>query len=170
MHDRTRRDLEKKCRIEGRHNGNLVGLLKFSTCKFRRLRIFATLLPTFLLFTVFDPPFMVLYKSTLDVVLVPLDIFVIFLLLSTYISLVKLVTSINFKSINHSIKLGTKFPLLRLLCDFLSLSFTFLNFLTIQTPLNDDKSRDVRLKPSSLKGKATGGKFLGKLAVLLLFM
>ena len=53
---------------------------------------------------------------------------------------------------------------------FLSLSFTFLHFLTIQTPLYDDKTRDVRLKPSSLKGNATGCQFLGKLAFLLLFM
>ena len=32
-------------------------------------------------------------------------------------------------------------------CDFLSFSFIFLHFLSSQTPLDDDKSRDVRLKP-----------------------
>ena len=53
----------------------------------------------------------------------------------------------SFQCINQSIKLGTKLPLPRLFCDFLSLSFTFLHFLGSQTPLDDDKSRDVRLNP-----------------------
>ena len=54
--------------------------------------------------------FLALYKSSLDVNLFPLHIFVISLVLSTYISSVKLVTSINFQSINHSIKLAPNFP------------------------------------------------------------
>ena len=50
--------------------------------------------------------FVVLYKSTLDVILVPLDIFVISLVLSIYISSVKLVTSINL-SVHQSLnKIG----------------------------------------------------------------
>ena len=148
MHDRTRGDLEQKCRREGRHSGNLVGLRKFATCKFRRLRNFATLLPCIPVVDCFlICLFVVLYKSTLDVILVPLDIFVISLVLSIYISSVQLVTSINFQSINKSIKLGTKFHVPWLLCDFLSLSFTFFHFLISQTPLDDDKSRGVRLKP-----------------------
>ena len=53
--------------------------------------------------------FLALYKFSLDVNLVPLHIFVISLVLSTYISSVKLVTSINFQSINHSIKLAPNF-------------------------------------------------------------
>ena len=50
--------------------------------------------------------FVVLYKFALDVILVHLHIFVISLILSTYISSVKLVTSINF-SVHQSInKIG----------------------------------------------------------------
>ena len=50
--------------------------------------------------------FVVLCKSTLDVILVPLDIFVISLVLSIYISSVKLVTSINL-SVHQSLnKIG----------------------------------------------------------------
>ena len=152
MHDQTRGDFEQKCRREGRHSGNLAGLRTFATCKFRRLRNFATLLPCTPVVDCFLTRFfVVLYKSTLYVILVPLYTFVISLVLTIYISWVKLVTSINFQSINHSIKLGAKFPLLRLLCDFLSFSFTFLHFLTIQTPLDDDKSRDAWLRPLILE-------------------
>ena len=143
MHDRTRGDLEQKCRREGRHSGNLAGLRTFATCKFRRLRNFATLLPCTPIVDCFLTRFfVVLYKSTLYVILVPLY---------TFVQIYTFVTSINFQSINHSIKLGAKFPLLRLLCDFLSFSFTFLHFLTIQTPLDDDKSRDAWLRPLILE-------------------
>ena len=80
--------------------------------KFGRLRNFATLLPCIPVVDCFlTRLFVVLYKSTLDVILVPLDIFVISLVLSIYISSVKLVTSINFQSINQSIKSGAKFHL-----------------------------------------------------------
>ena len=72
-----------------------------------------------LVLIVFDLIFVALYKSTLDVNLVPLYIFVISLVLSTYISSVKLVTSINFQSINHSIKRARIFPLLPLCVIFL---------------------------------------------------
>ena len=51
---------------------------------------------------------MVLYKFALDVILVHLNIFVISLTLSTYISSVMLVTSINFHSINQIKKIGHK--------------------------------------------------------------
>ena len=49
-----------------------------------------------------DPLFVVLYQSTLDVILVPLHMFVISLVPSTYISSVLLVTSINL-SVNQSL-------------------------------------------------------------------
>ena len=121
--------------------GNLAGLQKFTTCE-----ISQHCSPALPVWRLFDPLCLALYKFALDVILVPLHIFVISLILSTYISSVKLVTSINyqpFQSINHSKKLGAKFPLLPLMCDFLSFSFTFLHFLTIQTPLDDDKSSDA---------------------------
>ena len=102
MHDDFRRDFEQKCRREGRIYGNLAVF-----------RNFTTLLPCTPVVNCFLTCFLwFFYKSTLDVILVPLYIFVISLVLSTYISSVKLVTSINFKSINHSIKLGSNFPLL----------------------------------------------------------
>ena len=129
--------------------------------KFGRLLNFATLLPCTPVIDCFLTRFfVVLYKSTLDVILVPLYIFVISLVLSTYVSSVKLVKSINFQSINHIIKLGAKFHLLRLLCDFLSISFTFFHFLTSQTPLDDEKSRDVWLKPPHpSRGRPLGASF-----------
>ena len=136
MHDRTRGDLEQKCRKKGRHSENFAGLRNFAGCE-----ISQQCSPAHLLF--FDPLFMVLYKFSLDVILVSLHIFLISLVLSTYISSVKLVTSIIFHSISQSIKLGAKSPLLRLLVIFSPFSFTFLHFLTSQTPLDDDKSRDV---------------------------
>ena len=69
--------------------------------------------------------FLPLYKSAFDLNLVPLHIFVISLVLSTYISSIKLVTSINFQSINHSIKLAPKF----LSSDCVSFTRPFLHFL-----------------------------------------
>ena len=122
----------------------LQGCEFLQPANFRRLRNFATLLPVDCFLTRL---FVVLYKFSLDVILVHFHIFVISLTLSTYISSVKLVTSINFHSINQSIKFGTKLPLPRLVCDFLSLSFIFLHFLGSQTLLDDDKSRDAWLKP-----------------------
>ena len=74
--------------------------------------------------------FMVLYKFSLDVILVYLHIFVISLLLGTYISSFFLVNQSILQSINQSIKFGTKLPLPLLVCDFLSLSFTLLHFIT----------------------------------------
>ena len=121
--------------------------------KFRTLRNFATLLPVDCFLTRL---FGVLYKFSLDVSLVYLHIFLISLLLSTYIISVLLVNQSILQTINQSIKFGTKLPLPQLVCDFLSLSFTFFHFLTSQTPLDDDKSRDARLKPLILEGKATG--------------
>ena len=118
--------------------------------KFRNIRNFATLLPVDCFLTRL---FVVLYKLSLDVILVYLHIFVIYLLLSTYISSVLLVNQSILQSINQSIKFGTELPLPRLVCDFLSLSFTFLHFLTSQTPLDDEKSRDARLKPLILEGE-----------------
>ena len=53
---------------------------------------------------------MVLYKISIDVILVPLHIFVISLILSTYISSVLLVTSINL-SVHQSLnKIGHQVP------------------------------------------------------------
>ena len=118
--------------------------------KFCTLRNFATLLPIDCFLTRL---FVVLYKFSLDVILVYYHIFVISLLLSTYISSVLLLNQSILQSINQSIKFSTKLPLPRLVCDFLSLSFTFLHFLTSQTPLDDDKSRDARLKPLILEGE-----------------
>ena len=105
---------------------NLEVLRKFATCKFRRLQNFATCkfrrlqisqpakfhntAPLHCQFDCFLTRFfLALYKSALDVNFVPLHIFVISLVLSTYISSVKLVISINFQSINHSIKLAPNF-------------------------------------------------------------
>ena len=70
-----------------------------------------------------------------------------FLILSTYISSVLLVIK---STISPSINQGklwheASFPLM--VCDFLFLSFIFLHFLGSQTPLDDDKLRDARLKP-----------------------
>ena len=64
-----------------------------------------------------------------------------------------LVNQSTFDSINQSIKLGTKLPPPGLLVIFSSSSFIFLHFLTSQTPLDDDKSRDARLKPLILEGE-----------------
>ena len=89
---------------------------------------------------------MVLYKYTLDVILVYLDIFVISLVVSTYISSFKLVASVNLLVYQSLNKLGAKFPL-PLVCDFLSFLLHFLALSHIQTPLDDDKSRDVWLRP-----------------------
>ena len=54
----------------------------------------------------FDPLFMVLYKFSLDVILIPLHIFVISLILSTYISSVLLVTSIYLSAHQSIEKIG----------------------------------------------------------------
>ena len=91
--------------------------------------------------------FMVLYKSTLD--FGSFIHFCNFLSTEHLYKLSLVCKSINFQSINQSIKLGTELPFPRLVCDLLSLSFIFLYFLGNQTPLDDDKSRDARLKPPS---------------------
>ena len=61
--------------------------------------------------------------------------------------------SINIQSINQSGQFGTKLPFPLWFVIFSSSSFTFLHFLTFQTPLDDDKSRDARLKPLILGGE-----------------
>ena len=88
---------------------------------------------------------MVLHKFSLDVILVHFAHFCNFLSTEHLYKLSLACKSINFHSINQSIKLGTKLPLL--VSDFLSLSLMFLHFLGSQTPLDDDKSRDARLNP-----------------------
>ena len=76
------------------------------TPNFHRLRNFKfrNTAPLHLMLTAFSPAFcLALYKFSLDLILVPLYIVVISLLLSTYISSVRLVTSINL-SVHQSIK------------------------------------------------------------------
>ena len=95
----------------------------------------------------FVPLFFAMYKFSLDVILVPLHIFVISLVLSTYICSVKLVTSINWAVHQSLNKIGAKISSPLPTCDFLALSSTFLLFLGSQTPLDDEKSRDAWLNP-----------------------
>ena len=87
---------------------NLAVLRKFANLKISQVAKFRNTAPALPILTAFLPVFFALYKFILDVNLVPLYIFVISLVLSTYISSVKLVTSINFQSINHLIKLAPK--------------------------------------------------------------
>ena len=86
MHDQIRGDLEQKLPKRNKAVEILQG------CKNSQLAVgcFLTHL------------FVVLYKFSLDVILVHLHIFVISLTLSSYISSVKLVTSINF-SLHQSV-------------------------------------------------------------------
>ena len=77
---------------------------------------------------------------------------VISLVLSIYISSVKLVTSINL-SVHQSLnKIGRQVssPPAGFVI-FLSFSFIFFHFITIQTLLDDDKSRDAWLRPLILE-------------------
>ena len=130
-------------------SGNFAGLQKFATCKFRRLPIFATCehcSPVCLL-TSFLPTFWWFYTSFPSCNFGFLAHFCNFLILRTYISSVLLVIKSTFwHSINQSRKFGTKLPLPLLLVIFSSSPFTFLHFLGSQTPLDDDKSRDAWLK------------------------
>ena len=125
-------------------SGNFVGLQKFATCKFRRLpakfRNTAHLCVDCFLTHIFCGFIQVFPSCNFS----SLAHFCNFLILHLYkLSLV--CNQINFHSIHQSIKLGTKLPLL--VGDFLSLSLIFLHFLGSKTPLDDDKSRDARLKP-----------------------
>ena len=131
--------------------GNFARLQKLATYKFRRLRNFAGCeilqhcSPVHLL--LFDLPFLWFYTSLPSCNLCSLAHFCNFPLLSTYISPVLLVIKSTFHSINQSRKFGTKLPLPLLLVICSSSPFTFLHFLGSQSPLDDEKSRDVRLKP-----------------------
>ena len=95
----------------------------------------------------FDPLFLALYKYALYVILVPAYIFVISLVLSTYISSVKLVTSIKLAVHQSLNKNWRQISSPSAVCDFLALSSTFLPFLGSQTHLDDEKSSDAWLNP-----------------------
>ena len=120
--------------------GNFARLQKLATCKFHNtahLCIDCLLTNIFLWF----------YTSLPSCNFGSLAQFCNFLILSTYISSVLLVIKSTFHSVNQSRKFGTKLPLPLLLVIFSSSPFTFLHFLGRQTPLDDDKLRDARLKP-----------------------
>ena len=89
--------------LKRKKEGEILQGCENSHWKFHRLRNFATLLPVpvdcFLTLL-----FVVLYKFTLDVILVPLYTFIISLVLSTYISSVLLVNQRH--SVHQSIKRG----------------------------------------------------------------
>ena len=135
----------------------------YRNAKIRNLQIsqvakFHNNAPLHLLLTVFSPAFcLALYKFTLDVILVPLYIVVISLLLSTYISSVRLGISINL-SVHQSIKkigheASSPSASFMILCP--SPSF-YCIFLVAKHPLMMIIKVCLAKTPSSLKGKATG--------------
>ena len=148
------------------------GLQNFSTCKFRRLRIISTCkisqvanfcnlrnfagyqfsqpantahLCLCACWLLFDPPFWWFYTSLPSCKFGSFKHCCNFLILSTYISSAMLVIKSTFHAINESGWHEASSPLLLVI--FSSSPFTFLHFLGSQTPLDDEKSRDARLKP-----------------------
>ena len=133
------------------------GLQNLATCKFGNLRNFASCqfsqpvntahyspVPHLCLLTAFLPTFLVvLYKFALMCFWF-FNTLLQFPFTENLNKLSHACNQINF-SLNQSIRLARSFlPLLLVI--FSSSPFTFLHFLGSQTPLDDDKSRDARLK------------------------